>query len=80
VAWPPLKVLVASGVPPSWKITLPVGVFPPGATALTVAVRVTDCPNTDGLAEEATVLLLLAWLTTCVTVLEVLVLKLLSLL
>src|SRR5438034_6780092 len=39
-------------VPPSRKVTLPAGVPAPGLLAVTVAVKVTDCLNTDGLAEE----------------------------
>src|SRR5438552_19065531 len=39
-------------VPPSLKVTCPVGVPEPGLLAVTVAVKVTDCLNTDGLAEE----------------------------
>src|SRR6266571_4589723 len=41
-------------VPPSLKVTFPVGVPEPGLLAVTVAVKVTDCLNTDGLAEELT--------------------------
>src|SRR5438552_18876760 len=41
-------------VPPSLKVTCPVGVPEPGLLAVTVAVKVTDCLNTDGLAEELT--------------------------
>ena len=40
--------------------TVPVGVPVPGATALTVAVKLTDWPNTEGLTEEATVVVVLA--------------------
>ena len=40
----------ASGVPPSVKLTLPVGAVP-----LTVAVKVTPVPTTAGLAELDTV-------------------------
>ena len=39
-------------VPPSKKDTVPVGL--PTALSPIVAVKVTDCPNTDGLAEDAT--------------------------
>src|SRR5437773_9956110 len=39
-------------VPPSWKVTFPAGVPAPGLLAVTVAVNVTDCLDTDGLAEE----------------------------
>src|SRR5437667_10173055 len=41
-------------VPPSWKVTFPAGVPAPGLLAVTVAVKVTDCLNTDGLVEELT--------------------------
>ncbi len=47
-------------VPPSLNCTLPVGVPEPGATADTVAVKVTDCPNTEGLLFELTSVELLA--------------------
>jgi len=57
------------------NVTVPVGVPLPGATALTVAVNVTDWPTVEGLAEEATVVEVLAWFTTWVTVFEVLVPK-----
>src|SRR5207248_1184357 len=63
VAVPLAKVVVPSVVLPSRNVTAPVGVPAPGATALTVAVKVTDWPNTDGLEEEVTVVALLAWLT-----------------
>src|SRR2546427_3472944 len=76
VAWPPLSVPGPSVVAPSLKVTVPVGVPAPGETALTVAVRVTDWPNTEELVEEATVVVELAWLTVWVTVAEVLAGKL----
>ena len=38
--------------PPSWNVTVPVGTPEPGAFAETVAVNVTPCPDTEGLAEE----------------------------
>ena len=78
VAWPELNVLVASDVAPSLKVTVPVGVPAPAPVGVTVAVKVTDCPNTDGLAEEATAVALPLLFTVCVTVDEVLVVKLLS--
>ena len=74
----PFSVPVPSVVAPSLNVTFPVGVPAPGATAATVAVKVTDCPNTDGLAEEVTVVVVLAWFTVCDTVLDVLVPKLVS--
>jgi hypothetical protein len=39
------------GVPPSSNVTVPVGVPVMGALAASVAVYVTVCPYTDGLAE-----------------------------
>ena len=63
---------------PSLKLTVPVGVPAPGETALTVAVKVTDWPETDGFAEEATVVVVLALFTVWVKVKEVLVEKLVS--
>ena len=58
------------------KVTVPVGVPAPGLTALTVAVKVTDSPNTEGFTDELTEVLVAALLTVCVSVAEVLVLKL----
>ena len=66
VALPPLRLPVPSVVAPSLKVTVPVGVPAPGETALTVAVKVTDWPETDGLAEELTEAVVLAGLTVCV--------------
>jgi hypothetical protein len=63
VALPELKVAVPSVEAPSRNVTLPVGIPVLGATALTVAVKVTDWPNTDGFAELVTVVELLAMLT-----------------
>ena len=66
VAWPLVMVtLAARVVAPSVKVTVPLGVPTPGATAATVAVKVTLCPNTEGLGEELTVVLLEALFTTC---------------
>src|SRR3954451_21609274 len=53
----------------NWSV--PVRVPAPGATGLTVAVKVTDCPNTDGFCELLTAVVVLALLTVCVSVLEV---------
>ena len=49
----------------------------PTAT-LTITVKVTDCPGPEGLTEEVTAAVVLAWLTVCVSAAEVLVAKLLS--
>jgi hypothetical protein len=45
---------------------VPVGVPDPGADADTVAVRVTACPNTEGLWSEDIAVVLLAGFTVCV--------------
>jgi hypothetical protein len=78
VALPELKVAVARVDAPSRKVTVPVGVPDPGATALTVAVNVTDCPNSDGFTDEVTVVELLSLFTVCVIAAEVLLLKFVS--
>jgi hypothetical protein len=61
VAWPvasrlPLPMVVV----PSRNVTVPVGVPVPGGFTVTVAVNVTDWPKTDGLAEDATVVVVAA--------------------
>src|ERR1041385_6408944 len=43
--------------------TVPVRVPAPGATGLTVAVKVIAWPETEGFDEPATVVVVLAWLT-----------------
>src|SRR5436190_3258483 len=63
---------------PSLKSTVPLGVPAPGAVAVTVAVKVTDWPNTDGFAEDVTAVVVEAWLTTCDTAELVLVMKFVS--
>ena len=50
-------------LPPSVNATLPVGAVP-----VTVAVKVTLVPTTDGFAELANAVPLLAGLTTCASV------------
>ena len=77
VAEPPLSAPVPKVVAPSLKVTVPVGVPLPGAAGATVAVKVTPCPNTDGFADEITTVVVLAMLTVCVSVLDVLAAKLL---
>jgi hypothetical protein len=75
VAVPLVRGTAGWAVPSRVKTTLPVGVPTPGATALTVAVKVTACPKTEGLAEDVTAVLVLALLTVCVKLAEVLGLK-----
>ena len=75
VARPALKLAVPSVAAPSRNVTVPVGVPTPGATALTVAVKVTAWPDADGFTDEVTVVELPALLTVCVTAAEVLLLK-----
>ena len=60
-AVPPLSGAVPKVVAPSLKVTVPVGVPVPGATGLTVAVKLTDCPKTDGFWLELTVVV--AWVS-----------------
>ena len=78
VALPALKVVVPRVAAPSRNVTEPVGVPAPGETALTVAVNVTDWPDTDGFTELVSVVELDALLTVCVTAKDALELKLLS--
>ena len=55
VAWPEaFRVPVPRVLGPSLKVTVPVGVPAPLVFAFTVAVKVTGCPDTDGLIEETT--------------------------
>ncbi len=51
-------------VAPSRKFTVPAGLPAPGAVTVTVAVKVTDCPNTDGLVDDVSVVDVFALLTT----------------
>ena len=60
------------------RVTVPVGVPPLGATAATVAVKITGWPYTEGLTEEARVVAVSAGLTVLVKAPEVFVLKLAS--
>ena len=62
-------------VPPARKFTVPVGMLAPGAVTLIVAVNVTDWPETDGLGDEVTAVLVEALPTVWVKFGEVLVLK-----
>ena len=71
----PSSAPVPSVLAPSLNVTVPVGTPDPGAVALTVAVKVTDWPNTTLVADDPTVVMVLAWLTVSVKVEEPLVLK-----
>ena len=55
VPWPALRVTTPKLVVPSLNVIVPVGVPVPGALAVTVAVKITDWPNTEGLTEDTTV-------------------------
>src|SRR6516162_6366325 len=63
------SVAVPIGEPPSENVTVPVGVPAPGGFGLTVAVKVTGCPATDGFAdaERAVVVAVAAGLTVWVS-------------
>src|SRR5205814_1858251 len=77
VALPPVKLTAAPKLTSSilnW--TVPVGVPAPGATAPTVAVKVIDCPNTEGFAAALRVVAVLALVTVWVRLGEMLALKL----
>src|SRR5262245_14706307 len=60
---------------PSWNVTVPVGVPAPGATADTVAVKVTAWPATPGLTDDRKATVVDARLTVSVTTAEVLAAK-----
>src|SRR5438876_4008969 len=73
----PANIVVgAAHVPPSMKVTDPVGVPEPGAATLTVAVNVTDCPNVEGFVNEVTIVWVPARWTIWWNTLDVLPLKL----
>jgi hypothetical protein len=76
VALPPANVAEPSGVAPSFRVTVPVGVPLPGAFTVTLMVNVTVWPKFDGLGEEVRVVVVDALLTFCVNVGVVLVAKL----
>jgi hypothetical protein len=64
--------------PPSWKSTVPVLVPDAGAVAVTVAVKVTLCPDKEGFTDDARVVVVLPLFTVWVSGADVLVLKLTS--
>ena len=65
VATPPTNVPLPIGLPPSRNVTDPVGVPVAGATAVTVAVKVTAWPRMEGFTDEVTAVEVLPLLTTC---------------
>src|SRR6185295_1280240 len=72
------SVPVPSVVAPSLNVTVPVGTPTAGATAVTVAVKVTDSPDRDGFTDEVSAVVVSPFCTTWSTVFDVLPLKLLS--
>jgi hypothetical protein len=75
VAVPDVRVPVPMMVEPFLNVTVPPAVPAPGETAATVAVKVTDSPNTEGVV-EANAVVVLALFTTWLTAVLVLVTKL----
>src|ERR1700730_1094245 len=59
---PDVMVTVPLSTPSTKNCTVPVGV-PPAKVEVTVAVKVTPCPKTEGLCEEMTVVVVVAGLT-----------------
>ena len=73
-AWPDaLSVTTPIGLPPSVNVTVPVGV---PLIELTVTVKVSGCPNRDGLRFDARVVVVPKLFTTWFRGLDMLVLKL----
>ena len=70
------RVPLPNKVAPLKKFTVPAGVPTPGDTTLTVAVKVTDCPNVDGFRPLVSKVLVVALLTVWVIAELVLPLKL----
>jgi len=71
-AVPPESAAEPSTVDPSRSDTVPVGVPAPGAIGFTVAVRVTDWPDTEVAGEIVKVVVVESCFTVCVTAVEVL--------
>ena len=78
VAVPPERVALPIEVPPSRKVTVPVAVPAAGLTALTVAIKFSAWPKSDGFCELVTVVVQLPLLTVWVIAADVLLLKLAS--
>jgi hypothetical protein len=67
VATPPVRLTgLPKFVPSMTNCTVPVGVPLAAAVTLTVAVKLTFWPDTDGLTEELTNVLVVALVTVCV--------------
>jgi len=65
-ALPPESATIV-GLPSYVNVTEPSGVPPPGAFAVTLAVNVIACPNTDGLADDPIVVVVSALITVWLT-------------
>src|SRR5438128_305979 len=63
-------------LPPSLKLTFPVGVPPPGGAAVTVALKITGWPNTEVAGDAVRTAFVPEGLTVTVWALELLALKL----
>jgi hypothetical protein len=50
-------------VPASENVTVPVGVPAAGAVAVTIAVYITVCPDTEGSTDDVTIVVVVPWLT-----------------
>jgi hypothetical protein len=59
---PPVIVTVARGVAPSKSVTEPDG-FATAVLPVTVTVKVTPCPKTDGFTDDMTLVVVLAFVT-----------------
>ena len=76
VAEPADSVTVPREVVPSKNSTVPAAVPAPGVVVATVAVKVTDCPKSEGFTEDVNTVVVLALFTTWLTAELVLVTKL----
>ncbi len=68
----PLSVALPSVITPSLKVTVPVGNPKPGTLDVTIAVKVTFSPKTDGSESEETVVVVASLLTVSITIADVL--------
>jgi len=75
LAVPPLNISVPSVIEPFLNVIVPVGV---PLAAVTVAVKVTDCPGFEGFSDEDRVVVLAILFTCSLRFGEVLVAKLVS--